>query len=1498
MKPNPLAVFHPEIAAWMYREHGEPTPIQRDVWPLIASGAHVLASAPTGSGKTLCAFLWALDRLLTGAWPPGATRVLYVSPLKALNNDIRRNLLLPLAQLRQRFAELGLACPELQVATRSGDTPAEERQRMTRQPPEILITTPESLNLLLASKSGRSMLTGVRTLITDEVHAIAGNRRGVWLAAAAERLVDLAGEYQRVALSATVRPLDVIANWVGGYAANADGDPAAHPRPVRVVSARERPRLDLRIEALEADRLPEDGGLDALSPIARAIAAGCERNRSTLVFCNSRQLAEKLAFRINDHAGSTLAWAHHGSLARELRLTVEQRLKEGRLRAIVATSSLEMGIDIGSLDEVVLVQSPPTVTSTLQRIGRAGHGVGETSRAVLHPTHPHDLLEATAALHCAAEGDIESIRPLAGCLDVLAQIIIASLLAAPESADNLYAQVCRAMPYRQLPRAAFDAVVDMLTGRHAGSRIRELRPRIHRDPDSGKLVAGRGAALAFYASGGMIPDRGYFQLRHAHSQVRIGELDEEFVWENGPGRAFSLGSQQWRVQRVTHNDVFVLPAPEASHAPPFWRSEERERGSHLSTRLAEMLEGWESALKEADSNLGPGSELEPLDAGARTLLRDHLLRQRRHTGTALPHRHHLLAERIHAGPGGAPSSAGQLVLHTLAGARVNRPWALALEAAFSDRFGDHPEIHAGNDALVIQLEVDTDPHAILALVTSANVDTLLERRLTGSGFFGARFRECAGRALLLPRRRPGERQPLWLNRLQSQRLLGRLKHEPAFPILIETWRSCLEDEFELPELRRLLDELSDGIVSVTVCDTASPSPFAAQLARTQINRYMYADDQPRQAEDASRPALLDELLEDGKRRPRLEAATIEQFLRRRRRLEPGWAPTDALDLMDWIGERRLLEAGELEALQPHMPASEWLRAQTFWTELACERGRWITLIEDAPILAALAPELRGSAEASGNVDADTRLEWLLAWLSAQPPLTLAQMTEAWPGPGDILAEDVERLVEDGHLIRGALVVDDSAQRLCLRSLFEIMLRQQRARRRHLHPLPGSEVADFLLDWQRVGAAADILDAMEPLRGLPLPADRWESFVLPARLGAQRPAELDRLLTSGDLILYGDGPGRVGFALPEEIAALMPHVGAASAANGPELTDTPAPASPMNPLPQSLTRPLAQPAETPLPNTGAPPELSLPAGARLPFRSLVEACSDDARRATEFLWQGIWRGELTLDSFEAVRRGIAWKYSLPALSQADAAPLPKRSRRSLRQRLQARVQGYPGHFAALPASRPGDGLDALEHARERARMLLDRYGVVCPDLCRREARGMTFSGVFRALRWLELSGEVVGGWFLEGLGGPQFALPEAVETIRDWQREAAPPRWLHAQDPASPCGLGLPLPGLPLPAARSGNELVLGAGRVLLTYGRGAGELHMDSALDAGLCSRTLAAWSASLALRPGRQQRLVVTQINGEPARRSAALTDLKAHFHISADHRALTLQSLTVEVR
>ncbi|MEJ2089076.1 MAG: DEAD/DEAH box helicase, partial [Gammaproteobacteria bacterium] len=514
---SPTATFHPTIQSWFDARFGTPTPVQAETWPLIAEGRHVLATAPTGSGKTFTAFLWALNRFATGEWETGHTRVLYVSPLKALNNDIRENLLTPLAELA---AESDF--PQVRVQTRSGDTPAGDRQRMLRRPPEILITTPESLTLLLTTRAGMNALTRVSTVIVDEVHAVADNRRGVLLMTSLERLVELSGEFQRIALSATVEPLDAVAAYVGGFT------PDGAPRPVTTVRARGDKPLAFRVRFPEAVRQALEDGKKVWDPLSDAFRDLIQHNDATLFFTN---------------LPGPLAYAHHGSLAREIRTTVEQRLKAGELRAIVATSSLEMGIDIGHLDEVVLIQSPPSVAATLQRIGRAGHRVGETTVGTLFPTHARDFLEAAVLASALERKDIEPLTPMTGALDVLAQIIVSMTAQTEWPVDALFDLLRRATPYRQLSREHFELVIEMLAGRYAGSRVRELKPRISYDRIRQTLRAQKGAVLAYYAGGGTIPDRGYYKLRHQDSGAAIGELDEEFVWVPKVNRSPSFASQ-------------------------------------------------------------------------------------------------------------------------------------------------------------------------------------------------------------------------------------------------------------------------------------------------------------------------------------------------------------------------------------------------------------------------------------------------------------------------------------------------------------------------------------------------------------------------------------------------------------------------------------------------------------------------------------------------------------------------------------------------------------------------------------------------------------------------------------------------------------------------------------------------------------------------------------------------------------------------------------------
>ena len=868
--------FHPLINQWFTARIGPPTAIQRKAWPLIAAGAHVLITAPTGSGKTLAAFLWALDRLIHRRWEAGRIRVLYVSPLKALNNDVRRNLMRPLAEIRRSFAKNQLSFPDIRVATRSGDTPSHERRQMIRRPPEILITTPESLHLIISSLGGRSMLAHVETVILDEIHAVVGNKRGTLLMSAVDRLVPLCGEFQRIALSATVKPARPVADFVAGFMRRRGAeDPAYIPRPITICRSTRHPHDSIGVRIADA-LISADGSRNIWEDLSAAAGRIIASHRATIIFTNSRRLCEKLTFLINaERSGPPVAYAHHGSLSRELRLEVEQRLKKGDLKAIVATASLELGIDIGALDHVILVSSPGSISSALQRIGRSGHAVGEPSRATFFPTHAGDCLSAVVLAEAVMARDIEPVRPVECPLDVLAQVVVSMVGAETWHADALYDALRTSYPFRRLKRRAFDLVIEMLAGRYAATRLPALQPKIAFDRLDNTLTARKGALLTLYTSGGVIPDRGYYNLRHQDSGARIGELDEEFVWEARKGQVFTLGTQNWRIQRITPNDVFVRPAKPRAPVPPFWKAESIDRDFYLSERIAHFLETAQSRLDDprfADQLMTRHG----MDAQGARFLVDFLRRQRDKTGCALPHRRHVVMETTTSDKGG--SAVRQMVMHTFWGGRVNRPFALALEAAWEKRHGHAPTTFTTNDAIYLLLPGDQPPDDIMTLVTPGNIDALLRERLEGSGVFGARFRECAARALLLPRRHFNQRMPLWLIRQKSQRLLEALGRFPDFPILLETWRTCLEDDFDMAALVRVLRELENGDIAWSAVHTPSPSPMALSGSWRQVNQYMYADDQPRGTAKTELAAdLLEEVVFKPELRPAVEADLVAVY---------------------------------------------------------------------------------------------------------------------------------------------------------------------------------------------------------------------------------------------------------------------------------------------------------------------------------------------------------------------------------------------------------------------------------------------------------------------------------------------------------------------------------------------------------------------------------------------------------------------------------------------
>ena len=1426
-----LEQFDPEIRRWFSATYRTPTDVQARSWPQIATGAHVLITAPTGSGKTLTAFLWAINAFATGASEPGATRVLYISPLKALNNDIRANLVGPVAEIRARFADAGRSFPQLRVQTRSGDTEANERQRMLRRPPELLITTPESLTLLLTTVRGRQALSTVEAVILDEIHAVVENRRGVQLMTGLERLVEVAGEFQRIALSATVRPLEHVAEYVGGFSS------AGSRRPVAVIESRARKAIDFRVRFPDAARTAADNGEKVWEPLSDSFKDVIESNHSTLFFTNSRRMAEKITLKLNDDAIAPLAYAHHGSLARDIRTEVESRLKNGELKAIVATNSLELGIDIGDLDEVVLVQSPPSIASALQRVGRAGHRVGEISRGTLYPSHAQDFLEAAVVAKAIAERDLEPLRPIANPLDVLAQVLVSCTASEEWQTDALYAVLTRAAPYATLIREQFDLVVEMLAGRYAGTRIRDLKPRLAFDRIRHTLKARQGAAFALYTSGGTIPDRGYFTLRHADHGTAIGELDEEFVWESSVGNTFTLGTQHWRVHRITHNDVLVKPAPPKSAAPPFWRAENLNRSFHFSSRIGEFLKFANETLKrDGGDELLAELGARGFDDIAAEELVDYLKRQVDATRRDLPHVDHLLVEHVKSGPGGysGPDREQQIVLHTMWGGRVNRPFALALEAAWRARFPGEADIHADNNAVVVQIKEDVDPALFLSLVTPANFESLLRASLEGSDFFGARFRECAGRALLLTKRSFKRRMPLWMTRLQAKKLLTATKPLADFPIVLETWRTCLKDEFDLEAAFEVLERLASGELDWSLATVSSPSPFAAGIAFNQIGRYMYADDAPeRDGPSALSDDLIRQAVFDHSLRPALTPAVVADFESRAQRTRAGYVPDGEAELEEWVKERVAI------------PADEWF--------------------PETPIPAGVDERLvsgRGFIVHPEVVLGEDPLRQAAEMLQFYGPRTVYELKHLLP------FNDIERVLDDlvdaETLVRGPLVADDERIHLCDADNLETLIRFQRAAARPVFEArPATDLAPFLARWHEFGATRSserIGDAVDRLRGYAAPVAFWLDDALLPRLSD---VALEGLEAEGVRWRGTDTETvMIGF---EDDLDLIPRP---DEENGAEA------ASDLAKDPAALFR---------------------DPRARYTFNQLLDESAENPEAFNAAFWDAVWRGRIAADSFSplAAGRDRSFRFEDAARPRPSAARQPAvayRSRRQLRTRMRAKAmavsQGWPGTWYQVPDTQTAnDAIERLEENKDRCRMLLDRYGVVTRELANREGGALRWAALFPALRIMELSGEVVSGLFFEAFSGPQFALPQAVRHLERLNKAEAT-FWISALDPASPCGLGVGIEGLP--QRRLGNHLGYFEGELAVVSEAFARRLTIHLDVD----EPGLDALLPNLARICAARKRLATETINGEPARSSPYLAALSRHVATVTDHKGVYLES------
>ncbi len=1497
---SPLSLFHPLVAQWFGKTLGSPSDIQVKAWPEIAAGNHVLVTAPTGSGKTLTAFLWALNQLITRKWSGDMVRVLYISPLKALNNDVRKNLLQPLAQLHHCFHGVGQSLPPIRVLARSGDTPQDERRRMLRHPPEILITTPESLNILVSSQQGRRLMTGIKNVILDEIHAVISNKRGIHLMTAVDRLVPLCGEFQRIALSATVRPLPKVAEFIGGYRMEGSiSDPVYVRRPVAMLRSENRKQLTVAVQFPEktADNPLDKSVWPALTTDFKKII---HRNRSTLFFTNSRRLAEKVARLINEDEPEPLAYSHHGSLSKEIRLAVENKLKNGELRAIVATNSLELGIDIGSLDQVVLIQTPLSISSAIQRIGRSGHRVGVTSRGILFPTHGLDFMHAAVMARCVTDMEIEAVSPPECPLDILAQVILSMCAVETWDMDALFAFIRTNAAYHALTRRNFDLVLDMLAGRYADTRIRELRPRILMDRVDHTVTAKSGSLALVYLAGGTIPDRGHFDLRLQSEKSKIGELDEEFVWERQVGETFALGTQAWRIQRITANDVEVVPAESRPGIIPFWRAEGRSRDFHFSEKIGRFLESVEDQAEPFSNDFENRLITEYFMAphSARDLIA-FLQAQREITRAPLPHRHHLLMEHFDDPLNRADKK--QVILHTLWGGRINRPFAVALSAAWERRHGYRLEIFADDDAVLVMLPHHFDTRTLIGTVHSGNVESLLREKLESTGLFGSCFRENAGRALLLPKMNFRKRMPLWLNRLRAKKLLDAVMKTTDFPLLLETWRTCLQDEFDLPNLKMLLDELSEGRIAVSESYTTMASPFAAGLIWQQTNTHMYKDDTP---EFSLKSSLSDDLIREAAMsahlRPRIPDALIHTLEHKLQRIAPGYSPSSAPELLDWIRERGLIPEEEWPVLLAAVERDHDISSRSLLAEIVHKLVR-ITLpgaalaaiaaLENLPRLeqafssAGASPSVVGLWETAGNVrnsstalpenrfqrnqdenpdgespgnGAAARMELIAQWLSYYGPISPDRMSTVFGLAEGERDRITTWLLEDRRIILDQLREQTGAPEICDQRNLEILLRMLRKSvRPAFKALPARNLPLFLAAFQGLTPPGETLDdlqnRLEQLFGFCAAAGDWESWILPSRLQPYYPAWLDSLMQSYGLCWFGGGKANVGFAFEEDLDLF-------------------------------LVSPDAE--ETPTMENASPLPSWMPEGpGRYGLLDVARHAGMNTEQTTKKLWDLAWSGLISNDSFTAVRNGI--------LNRFAPQPVP-----------QSRAPGGRGRFNRWKAARPlggnwfvlsrgeneaADDISRMEIRKDRVRQLLRRYGILFRELLNREQPLLQWRQVFQALRLMELSGEALSGYFFEGIGGLQFLSPEALRILqRPLPKDAI--YWMNATDPASACGLSLRDLKSLLPERRAATFLVFHGPDPVMICRKNGSDLEIRVPSDSPHLQQYLSVYKALVNREFNPRRFIHVATINGCSALESPYGSALQA-FGFAKDGKGYELR-------
>ncbi|MDX6258127.1 MAG: ATP-dependent helicase Lhr and Lhr-like helicase [Frankiales bacterium] len=1513
--PSALERFSPATRAWFGGAFDRPTAAQEGAWTAASEGKDALVVAPTGSGKTLAAFLWSLDRL-AGEPPPAEAlrrcRVLYVSPLKALAFDIERNLRAPLAGIRQAATRLGAPVPDITVGMRTGDTPADERRLFAKRPPDILITTPESLFLLLTS-AAREALRGVETVIIDEVHAVAATKRGAHLAVSLERLDHLVQQAdgrrpQRLGLSATVRPVDEVARFLGGAADVVVVQPASTKVISVEVVVPVEDMADPGTTALDPDEplaaLPGDPLPGSAPPkpsiwpaVEERIVDLVEQHSSTIVFANSRRLAERLTARLNEiaeeraelarprpvlleplrlprtpaevmaqaggalGAPAVLARAHHGSVSREQRKDIEEALKRGELPAVVATSSLELGIDMGAVDLVIQVESPPSVASGLQRIGRAGHQVGAESHGVMFPKYRGDLLPAAVVAERMAAGQIEAMRYPRLPLDVLAQHIVAMVALDVWTVEDLATVVRRAAPFATLPDSVLEATLDMLAGRYPSDEFAELRPRLVWDRVAGTLTGRPGAQRLAVTSGGTIPDRGLFGVFLVGEKgSRVGELDEEMVYESRVGDVFTLGSSSWRIEEITHDRVLVTPAPGLPGKLPFWHGDSLGRPIELGRAMGEFVRTL-SALEPAAAR--GRLTAAGLDAWAADNLLRYLDEQRQATGH-LPDDRTIVVERFRDELGD-----WRIALHSPYGAQVHAPWALAIAGRLRERYGVDVQAMHSDDGIVLRLpETEAEPPPELAIFEPDEIEAVVTAEVGGSALFSSRFRECAGRALLLPRRSPGKRTPLWQQRQRSAQLLSVASSYPTFPIVLETMRECLQDVFDVPGLVTLMRRLAAREVRIVEVDTPMPSPYARSLLFGYVAAFLYEGDAPlaerRAAALSVDPSLLAELLGQAELRELVDPDALAEVEAELQRLPADRHVRDVegtADLLRMLGDLTTAEA-LARGSDPHWLEQLEAGRRAVRVRIAGEE-RWISIEDSGRLRDALGTSLPvGIPEAFTEPVADPVGDLVSRFARTHGPFVAADIGARFGLGSAVVTAALGRLAAQGRVAHGEFRPGGSGTEWCDAGVLRAIRRRSLAKlRREIEPVPPVTLGRFVPAWQGVGAAAGrgldaVLRAVEQLQGAIVPASALETMVLSSRVADYAPAMLDELTAAGEVLWSGAGslPGEDGWvslALADSAPLVLPPAPGSSA----EVT----------PLHAAVLRALGQ-------------------GQAMFFRGLAEAVGrddglagpppDDTALALA-IWDLVWAGELTNDTLAPLRARLgAARQTNRRATGATRARYGGRPRPTLQGR--SAPPATAGRWSRLPERET----DPTRRLHAVAEALLDRHGVVTRDAVAAEGVAGGFAAVYRVLRAFEDAGRCRRGYFVEGLGAAQFALPGAVDRLRASVPAVTPPPQGAGNAPAALSPWATPVPAgwrervrSRADAAEPSRALLLAATDPANPYGAAlpwpdrADVAGLDPApvvdLSAGEPAGRKAGKPAATGHRPGRKAGALVVLVDG-----------------------------------